>query len=305
MTDADEPTTPADGREPDAEATAADGPTRRPSAGAQAASRARRIGGRPSPGPRPTPRPAPRPAGDSAGDPAPDDEATEPAPPRRKRSARSRGPADSAPAAASGTGTVTLTKRRRPATRDVAADGAGGRSDADSERLRRQIERLRWIPALVAGAVVVVLLVLCVWQSHGVWWGKSHSDDRTKLRQQVLAAAKPCVAAIVSYDYRKLPASERAGQACITGAFKTAYTKAMESTVKTLAPQSKTVQVFQVAKAGVERVSADGKQWVVLLYGQQQVTNSTTAKDRPRLDILNVEATLNKVGSKWLVSSIH
>jgi Mce-associated membrane protein len=188
------------------------------------------------------------------------------------------------------------------ATRPAPAES---RTTADAERLRREIERLRWIPAIVAAVVVATLLVLCVWQSHGVWWGKSAGDNRGKVRQEVLAAAKPCVAAIVSYDYRHLAASEKAGQACITGAFKADYTKAMETTVRTLAPQSKTVQVFQIAKAGIERVSPDGKQWVVLLYGQQQVTNSTTAKNQPRLDILNVEATLTKVGPKWLVSSIH
>ena len=198
---------------------------------------------------------------------------------------------------------VSLAKRRRPVA--GRPSGTDGPSDADAERLRRQIARLRWIPAIVAGTVAAVLVVLCVWQSHGVWWGKSQGGNRSQVRQEVLAAAKPCVAAIVSYDYRKLAASEKAGRACITGTFKNDYTKAMETTVKTLAPQTKTVQVFQIAKAGIERVSADGKQWVILLYGQQQVTNSSTAKDKPRLDILNVEATLNKVGNKWLVSSIH
>jgi uncharacterized RDD family membrane protein YckC len=163
---------------------------------------------------------------------------------------------------------------------------------------------LRWIPAIVAGFVVLIVGALCLRESLSTLQDKNPHDIAGE-RIQVLAAAKPCVAAIVSYDYRKLPASERAGRACITGAFKADYTKAMETTVKTLAPQTKTVQVFQVAKAGIERVSSDGKQWVVLLYGQQQVTNSTTAKNKPRLDILNVEATLNKVGNKWLISSIH
>ncbi|MEP7177610.1 MAG: hypothetical protein ABI775_00830 [Pseudonocardiales bacterium] len=183
--------------------------------------------------------------------------------------------------------------------------GTGRRTATDAERMREQLRVLRWVPAGVASAAAAAMLVLCVWQSHGVWWDKPGHDSRSEVRQQVLAVAKPCVAAIVSYDYRNLAASEKAGQACITGSFKNDYTKAMESTVKTLAPQTKTVQVFQVAKAGVETVSADGKQWVVLLYGQQQVTNTSTAKDKPRLDILNVQATLDKVGDKWLVSSIR
>ena len=280
MTDGRDPMTPAADKptesSPDQPDDAPSG--RRPSAGAQAASRARRIGGRPSPGPRPSPRetaePEERATPTDADSPAPT------RPMRPGRSARASAPVATKPAAEE------------------------SRTTADAERLRREIERLRWIPAIVAGVVAVTVLVLCVWQSHGVWWGKQR-DNRNQVRQEVLAAAKPCVAAIVSYDYRNLAASEKAGRACITGAFKADYTKAMETTVRTLAPQSKTVQVFQIAKAGIEQVSADGKQWVVLLYGQQQVTNSTTAKKQPRLDILNVEATLTKVGKKWLVSSIR
>lgn len=270
---------------------AADAPARRPSPGVQAVSRARRIGGRPSPGARPSPRPSPRRQGEDADSPARDADA----------------PADDSDvtdrAAVGGVDAVDDVDEQAGADEDVVAEGRPSRTE--TARLRRQIDRLRWIPAQVAAAAVVVLLALCIWQSHGVWWAKPTHDSGTQVRQQVLAAAKPCVAAIVSYDYRALDASERAGQACITGAFKNDYTKAMETTVKTLAPQTKTVQVFQIAKAGVERVSPDGKQWVVLLYGQQQVTNTVTAKDKPRLDILNVEATLNQVGNKWLVSSIH
>jgi hypothetical protein len=298
MSDGRDPTAPTadEPAQPRAEQPA-DPPSRRASAGAQAASRARRIGGRPSPGPRPSPRPA---AEDAATTSDELDGPTPPRPSRAARGARAAAAERSAKAAASDTSLIGPTA---PPVSD--GDGRKPRSDADTERLRRQVERLRWIPAVVAGVLAAAMLVLCVWQSHGVWWGKQQHDDRSQVRQQVLAAAKPCVAAIVSYDYRKLPASEKAGQACITGAFKADYTKAMETTVKTLAPQTKTVQVFQVAKAGIERVSPDGKQWVVLLYGQQQVTNSSTAKNKPRLDILNVEATMNKVGNKWLVSSIH
>lgn len=272
---------------------------RRSSPSAQAASRARRIGGRPLPGPRPPARPG---AGAEPAE-APVDNATDPAPVQPRRATRATRAAAPEPSAKPAATSAKLAKRPRPAAR--AGAGEAGSGDADTERMRRQFERLRWVPAVVAGLAVAALVGLCVWQSHGVWWAKPQHDTRDQVRQQVLAAAKPCVAAIVSYDYRNLTASEKAGQACITGTFKADYTKAMETTVKTLAPQTKTVQVFQVAKAGVERVSPDGKQWVVLIYGQQQVTNTSTAKGTPRLDILNVEATLNKVGGTWLVSSIH
>jgi hypothetical protein len=79
----------------------------------------------------------------------------------------------------------------------------------------------------------------------------------------------------------------------------------MDQTVKKIAPQTKTVQVFQTIKAGVTSVSPDGKQWVVLVYGQQAVTDAKTKSgDAPRLDLSNPEVTLDLVGGKWLVSNL-
>jgi hypothetical protein len=270
---------------------------RRPALSAQAASRARRIGGRPVPG-----RGVPTgPAGQAEA---------------AAESSEDAGPVPAERPKRTGADHVDTVKRPRPAgpdgTAQAGADGAtaGTRTgadtdaDTDAERMRRELVRLRWIPALVAGAVAAVMLAGCLWQLPGAVSGKP-TGPGSETRIEVLSVAKTCGAAIVSYDYRNLDASEQAGRACITGQFLSDYTHSMETTVKTLAPQTKTVQVFQDAKAGVERVSPDGKQWVVLLYGQLQVTNSSTAKTGPRLDILNVEATLDRVGGKWLVSSIQ
>ena len=77
----------------------------------------------------------------------------------------------------------------------------------------------------------------------------------------------------------------------------------MDTTVKQIAPQNNVVQAFQVAKAGVQAVSKDGKQWVVLIYGQQQVTNKTVTTG-PRLDISSAVVTLNKVSGQWLISNL-
>jgi uncharacterized protein HemX len=157
--------------------------------------------------------------------------------------------------------------------------------------------------AAVAALAAAVLLGVGLWLTDGVWWAKSStSAHREQVRQQVLAAAKTCTAAILSYDYRTLDQNERTGQACATGQLKADYTKLMDTTVKTIAPQNKAVQVLQVAKAGITSVSSDGKQWVILVYGQQSVTTSTVTS--PRLDISSASVTLNNVGGVWLVSNM-
>jgi hypothetical protein len=177
------------------------------------------------------------------------------------------------------------------------------RQPLDADGLRRRISRLGWIIAAVAALAAAVLLGVGLWLTDGVWWAKSStSAHREQVRQQVLAAAKTCTAAILSYDYRTLAQNEKTGQACATGQLKADYTKLMDTTVKTIAPQNKAVQVLQVAKAGITSVSSDGKQWVILVYGQQSVTTSTVTS--PRLDISSASVTLNNVGGVWLVSNM-
>lgn len=258
MTDAEPPVTPEGG---DDRTT-----PRPPTPGAQAASRARRIGGRPAPSPRPAPS-------------AEEDLAVE--------SALAAGSTDR-PAAA-----VSTVKRTAVADEPPAATGD------DAAVLRRRLDRLRWIPAVVTGVAAVVLAVLLVVMSHGVWWAKPSSSA---VRDEVLAAAKTCLAKTNSYDYRKLDEAEAAGLACATGKFRDSYKQSMESVVKKLAPERKAVQEVQINKAGVESVSKDGTQWVVLIYGQQKVTNTTT--QQPRFDLLSARVTMDEVGGKWLISAL-
>ncbi|HEV7193229.1 MAG TPA: hypothetical protein VGN35_08470 [Jatrophihabitantaceae bacterium] len=174
----------------------------------------------------------------------------------------------------------------------------------DATTYQRRLATAGLALIIVASVAVAAVLGIGLWLSHGVWWAKSSTDARRNTeRQQVLAAAKTCTARILSYDYRTLAASEKAGQACATGQLKADYTKLMDTTVKQIAPQSNVVQVFQVEKAGVSSVSPDGKQWVIVVYGQQQVSSKTITSG-PRLDISNAVVTLNKVGGQWLVSNM-
>jgi hypothetical protein len=177
------------------------------------------------------------------------------------------------------------------------------------------------------------VLALCVAFSHGVWWGKSKTENLQSERDRVLAAAKSCIATMNTYDYRKLDQAEKAGLACTTGALSKQYQDVFEKTIK---PQAKAVQFTQTAQvnsAGIESVSPDGNQWVILVFGQLAITNSQTgagpapsgsaapsassapsapspspsgsAAPGPRLDPFSAQVTMQKVDGNWLVSAYN
>lgn len=258
---------PAVGDAPQVETTT----PRTPSAAATAASRARRIGGRPMP--------TPRTDGTAESARAADTDVVAPA-------VRTTKPK------AAATPTAGPAQRPRPP------------ASADLLAIQRRLDRLRWIPAIVAGLAVVAMLIIGTWQSHGLWWGKKLGDTRTEQQQEVLASAKTCTAAVLSYDYRTLDKSQKAAEACITTEFKTQYEQTFD-VVKQLAPQKKAVITFQVANGGVQSVSKDGNQWVVLLYGQSAYSDTTTKAGSPRLDVSSPVVTLTKVDGKWLVSNLN
>lgn len=153
--------------------------------------------------------------------------------------------------------------------------------------------------AVIAGALCVVLLALCVVSSHGVWWGKPASF--TAQRGPVLAAAKSCMATMNTYNYKSLSAAETKALACTTGDFTATYKKAFDSQIKQLAPTAKASQTFQVNNAGLERVDPSGKSADVLVFGQIAMTNASTGST-PSYSVLSAVVTMNEVGGHWLVS---
>ena len=157
---------------------------------------------------------------------------------------------------------------------------------------------------MLAGVLVVAMLVVGVWQSHGVWWGKRLRDTRAEQQQEVLAAAKSCTVSILSYDYRRLPEAQKAASACVTPEFKSQYDQSFKI-VQQLAPEKHATLQLTVENGGVQSVSKDGKQWVILLYGQQAYSDNTLPKDTPqRLDISSSVVTLTNASGHWLVSNL-
>jgi Mce-associated membrane protein len=151
------------------------------------------------------------------------------------------------------------------------------------------------------------MAVLLVVFSHGVWWGPDPQhvpQDKSPavVREQVLAAAKTCVAAANTYQYTDLDSYETKALACTTGQFTSQLQDTIERLIKANAPRLKSSQTAQINRGGIESVSQDGKQWTVLLFGQLSVTNNENKT--PRTDPFAAQVRMDKVGGKWLIGAL-
>lgn len=238
---------------------------RRPTPAASAASRARRIGGATGTHKIATTQAQPEPAGISTG----------PAPAADER--------------------VSIRKRqpRTTSARDLKAEAQAG-----PFAVTQVPEWLRWAPAVVLSVCAVAMIVIIAVAAHGVWYAK---PSTTAEREQVLAAAKKCMAAANTYNYKTLPADEKRGLACTTGAWTTQYKSALDKIVKPTAVKLKASQTVQINAAGVESVSGSGRQWTTIVYGQLTINQSGAT---PRIDRFAAIVRLDKVKSRYLVSKI-
>jgi Mce-associated membrane protein len=259
-TEPTEPTEPATSSDPGAE--------RRGTPAAHAASRARRIGGRPSPAPAPTSvpsqeRPRPTPKADkpvAVVDRAP---GTRPAPKRK---------------VSTSTTPRRVTKSRPPLG--------------------------TWLPLAILGVFLVAILAVNLTWLGGLSHPSGHqTSTSTADREKLLSQAKTKVALVASYDYRKIDADAKAAEAGMIEPFKSTYDKSIQTTIKPLAAQVKAIVTCTVQTAAISSVSGDGKQAVVLIYAQLSTQNSTT-NGQPRLDIATIQVTMNKQSGNWLISNL-
>ena len=271
-----------------AEPTGTDQPAgRASSASAAAARRARRIGGRPVGAPRPGPE------ADEDAQPEPQ---LAPSPARSIFTKKPNAPEPAAPAAAA-----------YAAPAPERGENGFDQHEPGTIVITAVPAWLNWAPAAVLSVGALVIAVLLIVFSHGVWWGpdpKSVPQDRTPavIREQVLAAAKTCVAAANTYQYTDLDTYESKALACTTGQFTSQLHDTIERLIKTNAPRLKSSQTAQINRGGIEAVSPDGKQWTILLFGQLSVTNSQNKT--PRTDPFAAQVRMDKVDGKWLIGGL-
>jgi O-acetyl-ADP-ribose deacetylase (regulator of RNase III) len=230
---------------------------------ASAAARARRIGGRVGPRPAPTDGDAATPAVELG------------------KAAKADKPVAAVPSAAN--------------------EPTASPADPDAPRPAVVIPGwLRWLPAGVLTAAAVIMAVLMIVFSHGVWWAKSSGNH---VREEMLAAAKTCTVKTNTYKYTALPAYSAAVKQCTTGRLTGQINRTISTVIKKYAGPLKAVQTAQISRGAIESVSPHGKQWTVLVFGQLSVVNSNEPKGRT--DPFAAEVTMEKVHGKWLMSGLQ
>lgn len=154
------------------------------------------------------------------------------------------------------------------------------------------------MPAIVAAVLVIALAVTDV-VLYQQWRSRPGTAEQ---RERLVASVNQAVAKILSYDYRHLDADESATASRLTGTFKSQYVTSMNTTIKKNAPPAKAVVVGEVGTSAITSVSGDGTQAVLLVLGQQTVTN--TAQKTPRYDMVNLRVTAQLVHGTWLVADL-
>ena len=244
---------------------------RRGTPAAHAASRARRIGGRPSP----TSATPTTPAATST---------------TTGRTRPKPTPAPDAPA-----------KRPKPGPkRSISTESA-----AKTKRAARQRPPIgTWLPAAILAVVLVAVLAADLSWLGGLKHPGGHQSSTTSAdREMLLSQAKTKVALVSSYNYQHIDADAKAAEAGMIEPFKGTYDKSIQTVIKPLAAQVKAVVTCSIQTAGITSISGDGKQAVVLIYAQLSTENSTTS-GQPRLDIATIQVTMNKQGSNWMISQL-
>lgn len=151
---------------------------------------------------------------------------------------------------------------------------------------------------VTTAALVAVLLLALGAAAWGQWWlhDQRHSEGRAAAAKK---AADTAVAAMLSYDYRRLQDDMRQTATLLTGDARSQYTD-LETPLLTSAPTLHAVMQATVKTSTVLR--SDDSSAQVLLFVDQLA--SSTKLDKPQLDESRIVVTMKRTGGRWLVSSL-
>lgn len=129
-------------------------------------------------------------------------------------------------------------------------------------------------------------------------------EDRSvedQLRREALEAARAAAISLTTYDHRTLDEdfARVAGQA--TGPFKEEYAKT-SAQLRPALEQSQAVATAEVPAVGVEKLSTDPVEVVLVVAVDQTIT---TAGAPPRTEYNRIRMTLRRTDEAWLVAGVE
>jgi hypothetical protein len=175
-------------------------------------------------------------------------------------------------------------RRRAPAVADDDRGDDGGRA-----RISFPL-----VPALV------VLLVLLLGGVGYLWFTRPAKSAVEKADYvQALQAARSAVVDLTSFDYLTLDDDIRQIDRITTGDLRKETVDALDSKRESITQAKATVNT-EVVAAAVTEAHADSATVLLVI----QSTQESGGSDKPQVTKYRVEATLTKVGDRWLLSGI-
>lgn len=174
------------------------------------------------------------------------------------------------------------------------------------KRARQQVRRLRRL--LVACLVALALALAGLGVALGLavsWHGTSKpavpvTSVSDALRQSALDTAKKYALDFSTYDYRHIDADFAKIASELTPSFRTQY-QATSASLKSIVVQYRGVATATVQGIGLTSITST--QAVVVVFLDQQVTNTSTKT--PRIDRNRLQIALQRNGAGWLMSDLQ
>jgi len=171
----------------------------------------------------------------------------------------------------------------------------GGKKRAKAEAQVRMLRR--WLIVCVA-ALAAALVGVGVATYFAV--SGSSSGPSSALRQSALDTGRRYALDFSTYDYRTIDADFGRISAELTPGFRSQY-QATSASLRSIVVQYRGVATATVQ--GIGLASITDKQAVVVVFLDQQVTNTSTKT--PRIDRNRLQITLQRNGSGWLMSDLQ
>jgi Mce-associated membrane protein len=179
---------------------------------------------------------------------------------------------------------------------DAASDGIEP-EDAEDVAPPARWRQIKWSRVLAFGVLPVLAVAIAAAAGYLKWqdaWvrGSGVADIES------VAAAKDSTAALLSYQPDTVDKDLGGARDRLTGTFKDSYTQLIHDVV---IPGAKKQHIAAVATVpAAASVSATPQHAVVLVFVDQMVT---VGNDAPSETASTVRVTLDKTGSRWLISS--